>query len=226
MSVSVSLSVHVCPFMSVSLSHVFVSLSMVRVCRRCIVGVCVGVCVCVWRWKPPCVDSKRFRVCQHNARVTWDTSVLAAHTEAFRIYTRTHTNTTRFLCGLGLAFKEISCYSFHCPRLHGNPNHFEIRSTAHKKFQRLSRPSKKTNSKKQEQWNLVVQVRSAMSHEWSRTQPKSGTGRYEKKKDPTSVAIPQKNLLTSTNYTQGILCPLRILIQNQQRPVSITLITV
>ena len=32
---------------------------------------------------PPCVDSKRLRVCRQNARVSCDTGVLAAHTEVF-----------------------------------------------------------------------------------------------------------------------------------------------
>ena len=40
-------------------------------------GSCVLVCA------PPCVDSKRLRVCCQYVRVSCDTGVLLAHTEAF-----------------------------------------------------------------------------------------------------------------------------------------------
>ena len=50
-------------------------------CACCVCVLCVRV-VCA------CVDSKRLRVCRQNARVTFDTGILAARTETFSIYTR------------------------------------------------------------------------------------------------------------------------------------------
>ena len=73
---------------------------MLRVCGMCVscfgVVVCCAVSLCVVLvlvlvcnvWcvvSEVCVrvDSKRLRVCRQNARVTFDTGVLAVHTETF-----------------------------------------------------------------------------------------------------------------------------------------------
>ena len=90
MSVSLIMSVSLCSCLSFS----FLGVGVSSVSCWCVL-VCVCVCawhaenLCVWIQNasvcgfktPPCVDSKRLRVCWQNAQVTQYTSVSAAYTE-------------------------------------------------------------------------------------------------------------------------------------------------
>ena len=111
-SLSMFMSVSLCSCLSLSFFFMSLSLSLfwVWVCHRCIVGVCVCVCVCVrgtlktsvCRFiMPPCVDSKRLRVCRqkrpchmrHERFGGTRRRVESTHGGVLNLHTHTHTNT-------------------------------------------------------------------------------------------------------------------------------------